>query len=380
MTFTSLTFLLFALIVVSAYWAISKVRIQNLLLLSASYFFYGWWDWRFCFLILASSVFDYWVARRLDAASKDSIRRRWLCTSIAANLSLLGIFKYFHFFVDSFQSTASAFGWQVPDTTLEIVLPVGISFYTFQTLGYTIDVFRRKTPACKDFVVYLTFVSFFPQLVAGPIERASAMLSQFQSPRTFESDLATSGCRLILWGFAKKLIIADRLAIFVNECYSDPGSFGGPMLALATVLFAFQIYCDFSAYSDIAIGTGRLLGIRLSRNFAYPYFSQSITEFWRRWHISLSSWFRDYVYIPLGGSRHSRPNRFRNLLVTFLTSGLWHGAAWHFVFWGGINGVAVASESGASESGASEAERPTGRKNRAAIVFCRVRRRPFASA
>jgi D-alanyl-lipoteichoic acid acyltransferase DltB (MBOAT superfamily) len=232
-------------------------------------------------------------------------------------------------------------GWDVSVTTLRVVLPVGISFYTFQTLGYTIDVYRRQVQPCRNLIDYLAFISFFPQLVAGPIERASAMLPQFASQRTFDFDLACEGCRQMLWGFAKKLIIADRLAVVVDPYFAGPESFTGPQLMLATIFFAFQIYCDFSAYSDIAIGTAKLLGIRLMRNFAYPYFSQSVGEFWRRWHISLSTWFRDYVFIPLGGSRCSPARRSLNLLVTFLVSGLWHGAAWRFVVWGGINGAAA---------------------------------------
>ncbi len=225
-----------------------------------------------------------------------------------------------------------------------MILPVGISFYTFQTLGYTIDVYRRNIAPCRDLTDYLAFISFFPQLVAGPIERASAMLPQFAVKRQFDGDLARDGCRQMLWGFAKKLIIADRLAVLVDPYYSQPEAYTGPQLMLATVFFAFQIYCDFSAYSDIAIGTAKLFGIRLMRNFAYPYFSQSVGEFWRRWHISLSTWFRDYVFIPLGGSRCSPARRFANLLITFLVSGLWHGAAWRFVIWGGINGVAAAMQ------------------------------------
>lgn len=343
MTFTTVTFLLFLTLVFAAYWSISGRRTQNLLLLSASYLFYGWWDWRFCTLMMASSLVDYAIGNQLAATTRPAGRRGLLGLSVALNLTLLGVFKYFNFFAESFEIAASQLGWEVGVATLHVILPVGISFYTFQTLGYTIDVYRRRIEPCRDLLDYLAFISFFPQLVAGPIERASAMLPQFAAERRFDGDLAREGCRQMLWGFAKKLIIADRLAILVDPCYSQPEAFSGPQLMLATVFFAFQIYCDFSAYSDIAIGTAKLFGIQLMRNFAYPYFSQSVGEFWRRWHISLSTWFRDYVFIPLGGSRCSPSRRFANLLVTFLVSGLWHGAAWRFVIWGGINGIAAAT-------------------------------------
>lgn len=314
-----------------------------MILLLASYLFYGWWDWRFCVLMLASCLVDYTLGILLSRTSSSCYRKALLIVSISTNLGLLGTFKYFGFFATSFQAFASQFGWEADITTLTIVLPIGISFYTFQTLGYTIDVYRRKIEASRNLIDYLAFVSFFPQLVAGPIERAEQMLPQFARKRSFDADLAVEGCRQILWGFIKKLVIADRLAVVVDPYYAQPENFTGPELVMATVFFAFQIYCDFSAYSDIAIGTAKLFGIRLMRNFAYPYFSQSIGEFWRRWHISLSTWFRDYVFIPLGGSRCSPLRRAINLLVTFLISGLWHGAAWRYVIWGGVNGLATAS-------------------------------------
>lgn len=342
MTFTTATYLLFLPLVFALYWSIRSVRMQNLLLLAASYLFYGWWDWRFGTLMLGSSLIDFAIGLRLAKSERLSSRRCLLGVSFIANLGLLGLFKYFNFFTENFQWMASQAGWEVGPTTLNMILPVGISFYTFQTLGYTIDVYRNKIEPSRNLIDYLAFVSFFPQLVAGPIERASAMLPQFARRRHFDFDLAGEGCRLILWGFFKKLMIADRLAIVVDPYYAQPESFTGPQLMMATLLFAFQIYCDFSAYSDIAIGTAKLFGIRLMRNFAYPYFSQSVSEFWRRWHISLSTWFRDYVFVPLGGSRCSKPRRNLNLLITFLVSGLWHGAAWRFVIWGGINGIATA--------------------------------------
>lgn len=343
MTFTTLTFLIFLPLVFALHWMLPTRRAQNLVLLASSYVFYGWWDWRFCVLMLASCLVDYAIGIQLMRTDQPIRRKSLLGLSLITNLGLLGVFKYFNFFIESFQTLSSHLGWEPGITTLQIVLPIGISFYTFQTLGYTIDVYRRRLDASRNLIDYLAFVSFFPQLVAGPIERAEQMLPQFASKRVFDGTLAADGCRQILWGFAKKLVIADRLAIVVDPIYAQPESFSGPMLMMATVFFAFQIYCDFSAYSDIAIGTARLFGIRLMRNFAYPYFSQSVGEFWRRWHISLSTWFRDYVFIPLGGSRCSPLRRFLNLIATFLVSGLWHGAAWRYIAWGGINGLATAT-------------------------------------
>lgn len=342
LNFTTLTFLAFLPAVFAVYWSVRRRTVQNVLLILASYVFYGWWDYRFCLLMLVSSLVDFLVGLALRSREQLTIRRALLGLSLIANLGLLGVFKYFNFFAETFEVLATTVGWHVSPVTLRLVLPVGISFYTFQTMSYTIDVYRRKLDATASLVDYLAFVSFFPQLVAGPIERATRLLPQFASPRVFDFDRARQGCRQILWGFFKKIALADRLAVLVNEGYSNPASLTGPELALTTVFFAFQIYCDFSAYSDIAIGTAKLFNIHLMRNFAYPYFSQSIGEFWRRWHISLSTWFRDYVFIPLGGSRTSPSRRALNVLVTFVLSGLWHGAAWRFVLWGGINGGAVA--------------------------------------
>lgn len=341
MTFTSVVFLLFLPTILCLYWALGKPRFQNPLLVAASYFFYGWWDYRFCFLMLASSLVDYAIGLALGGTARERVRKFYLLLSIGCNLGLLGAFKYFNFFIDSFRHLGEVFGFDLTTGTFEILLPVGISFYTFQTLSYTIDIYRGRLRPTRNLVDYLAFVSFFPQLVAGPIERASRLLPQFQRPRTFCWEQVQCGTRRILWGFFKKIVLADTLAELVTAAYVDPSATTGPHLLVATVLFAFQIYCDFSAYSDIAIGTAEMFDIRLMRNFAYPYFSQSVGEFWQRWHISLSTWFRDYVYIPLGGNRTSAAQRKRNILITFLVSGLWHGAAWRFIAWGGLHGFAA---------------------------------------
>lgn len=342
--FTSLVFMIFLAIVFATYWLARTSRTQNAILLLASYFFYGWWDYRFCALILFSSLVDYWIGARIHATHQTNTRRMLLGISLVSNLGLLAVFKYFGFFAESLQLLAGNFGWSFHSITLNLILPVGISFYTFQTLSYTIDIYRKQLKPAESLVSYLAFVSFFPQLVAGPIERGKNLLPQFQTRRRFDAQMAESGCRWILWGFFKKLAIADPLALTVDRFYSGWETATGPELTLATVFFAFQIYCDFSAYSDIAIGTAKLFNIRLMRNFSYPYFSQSIGEFWRRWHISLSTWFRDYVYIPLGGSRVATSRRNINLMATFLLSGLWHGAAWTFVAWGGIHGAAITGQ------------------------------------
>ena len=352
MSFTSIAFLVFLPVVWATYWGLGRREWQNLLLVCASYVFYGWWDERFCVLMLTSSLVDYGLGLALGPSSPDSDRgeSRWfgigrrrllLGMSLACNLGLLGVFKYFGFFVDSFQAAAGLIGWSPGAVTLEIILPVGISFYTFQTLSYTIDVYRGRLVPTRNLVDYLAFVSFFPQLVAGPIERASRLLPQFQQPRCWERDAIGAGLRQMLWGLFKKVVIADTLAGPVAASFASPEAAGGPRLMVATVLFAYQIYCDFSGYSDIAIGTARLFGITLMRNFAYPYFSQSIVEFWQRWHISLSTWFRDYVYIAMGGNRGGRVQTWRNVVLTFLVSGLWHGAAWRFIAWGGLHGVSL---------------------------------------
>ena len=344
MTFTSLTFLLFFPFVFLLYWLKPQQKWQNSILVLASYFFYGWWDYRFCLLMLLSSLVDYFIGIAVHATDDRRIQRRYLILSLISNLGLLGYFKYYNFFSDSFVSLLNQFGWSVHPVIAEVILPVGISFYTFQTLSYTIDIYRGKLEPTRNLIDYLAFVSFFPQLVAGPIERATNLLPQFTVKREFSRSEASEGGRQILWGFFKKLVIADRMAVGVDAVYDNLADASGVSLLLATIFFAFQIYCDFSAYSDIAIGTAKMFRINLMRNFAYPYFSQSVTEFWRRWHISLSAWFRDYVFIPLGGSRCWAPRVCFNLMVTFVLSGLWHGADWKFIVWGAINGAALVVE------------------------------------
>ena len=312
---------------------------QNTFLLASSYVFYGWWDWRFLFLIIASSFVDYNIGLRLDATENSTTRKRLLWASIIFNLGLLGIFKYYNFFVDSFIDLFSNFGIELNAYTLSIILPVGISFYTFQTMSYTIDIYRKQLTPTKNIISFFAFVSFFPQLVAGPIERAKHLLPQFETERHFSKEKSIDGLRQILWGLFKKVVIADNCALVVNKIFENPEMYSGSTLFLGAVFFAFQIYGDFSGYSDIAIGTARILGFDLMKNFAFPYFSRNIAEFWRRWHISLSTWFRDYLYIPLGGSRGSKTNQIRNTFIIFLVSGFWHGANWTFIIWGFIHAL-----------------------------------------
>jgi len=340
-TFTTVTFILFLVVVFALHWSARDRRVRNTVLLVGSYVFYSWWDWRFSGLMLAASLMDYVAGVWMDRVGASPWRKRILLMSMVGNLGMLGLFKYFNFFAANLQALAGALGLHLDAVTLHVVLPAGISFYTFQTMSYTIEIYRGQLKPTRDLLSYLTFVSFFPHLVAGPIMRAHNLLPQIQAERTFDYELARDGCRQMLWGFFKKIVLADSLAIVVDRYYAQPASWGGPQLAFATLCFAFQIYCDFSAYSDMASGTAKLFGVRLIRNFAYPYFSQSIQEFWRRWHISLSTWFRDYVFIPLGGSRSSGPRTAWNAMLTFLLSGFWHGASWNFLLWGGINGAAV---------------------------------------
>lgn len=345
MTFTTLTFVVFLVTVFTVYWLLQKRSLQNIFLVIVSYIFYGWWDYRFCAFLFASSVVDFTVSSRLGKTEDPRLRRLLLLTSLVFNLSVLGFFKYWNFFAQSLNRSLSAVGWHLDVVTLQVILPIGISFYTFQGLSYTIDVYRRQMLPVKNLIDHLCFLSFFPQLVAGPIERATHLSPQVLSPRTFSYTLAVDGCRQMLWGFFKKMVIADNIAPIVDRAYTSPGSATGAQLAFATVLFAIQIYCDFSAYSDIAIGTARLFGFDLMQNFAAPYFSQSIAEFWRRWHISLSTWLRDYVYFPLGGSRvGSEFRRSFNVLLTFLISGIWHGASWNYIIWGGLHGGLILVE------------------------------------
>jgi len=341
MLFNSIEFVIFLPIVFILYWFVFQKKLvqQNFFILVASYFFYGWWDWRFLFLIILSSFVDYYVAHKIDNTDINRKRKVFLSISILVNIGMLGFFKYYNFFVDSFIEAFSGLGLQLNARTLNIILPVGISFYTFQTLSYTIDVYRKKLKPTRDIIAFFTFVSFFPQLVAGPIERAVNLLPQFYEKRKFEYHTAIDGMRQIMWGLFKKIIIADNCAIYVDQIFADHETMAGSTLVLGAFYFAFQIYGDFSGYSDIAIGTAKLFGFSLMRNFAYPYFSRDIAEFWRRWHISLSTWFRDYLYIPLGGSRGSNLFKIRNVIIIFVVSGFWHGANWTFIVWGFLNGL-----------------------------------------
>ena len=336
MLFNSIDFALFLPIVFILYWFVANknIKIQNLLIVIASYIFYGWWDWRFLFLIFCSTMVDYIIGFYLSNQNNRKIRKILLFISIAINLGILGFFKYYNFFLSSFTHVFTFFGVEIKANSLRIVLPVGISFYTFQTMSYTIDVYKRKIQATNDFIAFAAFVSFFPQLVAGPIERATNLLPQFLKKREFIYAQAVNGLRQMLWGLFKKIVIADNCARYVNMTFNNAESLTGSTLVLGVVFFAFQIYCDFSGYSDIAIGTARLFGFTLMKNFSFPYFSRDIAEFWRRWHISLTSWFRDYVYIPMGGSRGSGWIKVRNVLIIFLVSGFWHGANWTFLLWG----------------------------------------------
>ncbi|MFN3874711.1 MAG: MBOAT family O-acyltransferase, partial [Flavobacteriales bacterium] len=306
--------------------------------LAASYYFYGCWDWRFLFLLAFSTVLDYVSGLRIHGARTAAGKRAWLVASMVINLGFLGLFKYYDFFAESFAALMANLGLSVSPPLLKLILPVGISFYTFHGLSYVFDIYHGRIAPNREPVTYALFVAFFPLLVAGPIERATHLLPQLQRPRVFDASRAADGCRQILWGLFKKMVIADRAAILLNPVFEAPGEYSGSTIAWAAVLFAFQIYGDFSGYSDIALGTARLLGIELLRNFSFPYFSRDIAEFWRRWHITLGSWFRDYVYLPLGGGL-TRGARARNLLATFALSGLWHGANWTFPAWGLLHGA-----------------------------------------
>lgn len=341
MLFNSLDFAIFLPIVFIFYWFLvnRNLKLQNLLIVVASYTFYGWWDWRFLSLILFSTIVDYTVGVCLLKQENLTKRRLLLWTSILINLGFLGFFKYYNFFLDNFTSAFSIFGYGIKTNSLNIILPVGISFYTFQTLSYTIDVYKRKLEPTKDFIAFSAFVSFFPQLVAGPIERATGLLPQFYTKREFNYEKAIDGLRQILWGLFKKVVIADNCAQLANLIFNNSEYYSGSTLLLGALFFTFQIYGDFSGYSDIAIGTSRLFGFDLMQNFNYPYFSRDIAEFWRRWHISLSTWFRDYVYIPLGGSRGGTWIKIRNTFIIFIVSGFWHGANWTFIAWGALNAI-----------------------------------------
>jgi alginate O-acetyltransferase complex protein AlgI len=322
MLFNSIDFAIFLPIVFVLYWFVANknLKLQNLLIVAASYLFYGWWDWRFLSLILFSTIIDYSIGRKLSIEENQTKRKVLLWTSILVNFGFLGFFKYYNFFQDNFITAFSFFGSEIKANSLHIILPVGISFYTFQTLSYTIDVYKRKLEPTTDFIGFSAFVSFFPQLVAGPIERATHLLPQFYKQREFNYAKAVDGMRQILWGLFKKVVIADNCAEYANIIFNNSEDYSGSTLVLGALFFTFQIYGDFSGYSDIAIGTSRLFGFNLMQNFAFPYFSRDIAEFWRRWHISLSTWFRDYLYIPLGGSRGGTWMKVRNTFIIFIIS------------------------------------------------------------
>ncbi|NLE27424.1 MAG: MBOAT family protein [Clostridiaceae bacterium] len=338
MIFNSLVFWVFFAAVYGLYRALPH-RGQNVLLLVSSYFFYGWWDWRFLSLIFISTVVDYWAGLAMERAGENERRRRIaLWVSVATNLGILAFFKYFNFFADSLAGLLQVVGVDTPVRHLNIILPVGISFYTFQTMSYTLDIYRRQLKPTRNFLDFAAFVSFFPQLVAGPIERAAKLLPQIEQPRTIRRGDMESGAWLVVWGLFKKCVVADNLAVLVDGVFGAETATGAAAL-LALYAFAFQIYCDFSGYSDIARGLARWMGIELMLNFNNPYFAVNPKEFWARWHISLSSWLRDYLYISLGGNRRGRGRRYANLALTMLLGGLWHGAAWTFVVWGAFHGL-----------------------------------------
>ena len=344
MLFNSIDFAIFLPIVFSVYWLIGSknIKTQNLFIVLASYFFYAWWDTRFLALIILSSFVDFCVGLGLYNSNLPKRgKTRLLFVSLFFNIGVLAFFKYYNFFLDNFVSAFSLFGKDIDYNTIRIILPVGISFYTFQTLSYSIDVYREKIQPNKNLVAFLAFVSFFPQLVAGPIERAKNLLPQFRRHRTFTYKKGIDGFKQIIWGGFKKMVIADNCAIYVDLMFSSPADYSGSTLVLGAIFFSFQIYADFSGYSDIAIGTAKLFGFQLRQNFAYPYFSRDVSEFWRRWHISLSSWFKDYVYIPLGGSKVKQTLKIRNILIVFIISGFWHGASWNFIFWGLLNAMLI---------------------------------------
>lgn len=345
MLFNSIQFAIFLPIVFLLYWFvfdrfISKseyqLKLQNVFVVVASYVFYGWWDWRFLLLIAFTSFCSWGSGLLIGKAESKKKAKTWMWLNIIINIGILALFKYYDFFVTEF---AHLFRISTDGLLLKVILPVGISFYTFQALSYSIDVYRGKIEPTNDIIAFFAFISFFPQLVAGPIERATNLLPQFQKKREFDYDTAVEGMRQILWGLFKKIVVADNCAVYVDQVFANYSNQSGSTLLLAAVFFTIQIYGDFSGYSDIAIGTAKLFGIRLMRNFNMPYFSRDIAEFWRRWHISLTTWFRDYVYIPLGGSRVSKAKVVRNIFIIFLLSGFWHGANWTYIAWGAYHAV-----------------------------------------
>lgn len=337
MLFNSLQYLIFFPIVVGGYFLI-PYRFRWILLLMASYYFYMAWKPAYIILIIISTLIDYFAGIMMGSTDDQKKRKKYLALSLVSNLSLLFLFKYFNFFNDSAKTVLEYFNIPFYLPQFKLLLPMGISFYTFQTMSYSIDVYKGVIKPEKHLGIFALYVTFFPQLVAGPIERSENLLPQFREKHDFDYDLATNGLKLMAWGLFKKVVVADRIAILVNTVYNNVHDYTGIPLILATVLFAFQIYCDFSGYSDIAIGSAQVMGYRLMVNFRRPYFSKSISEFWRRWHISLSTWFKDYIYIPLGGNRVSKWRWQLNLVIVFLVSGLWHGASWTFVVWGAIHG------------------------------------------
>jgi alginate O-acetyltransferase complex protein AlgI len=343
MLFNSLSFAIFLPIVFFLYWYATNtnLKFQNILLLVASYFFYASWDWRFLFLLIFSTLLDYYTGIKMADASNQQSRKRWFWLSISINVGFLCVFKYYNFFATSFAEALSNIGFHISPWTLKVILPVGISFYTFHGLSYVIDIYKKRVKAERNFISYAVFVSFFPLLVAGPIERATHLLPQIQQKRVFNYTKSVDGLRQILWGFFKKIVIADQCGLYANLIFNNSADYSGSTLLIGAIFFSVQIYCDFSGYSDIAIGTARLFGIDLLRNFAFPYFSRDIAEFWRRWHISLSSWFRDYIYIPLGGSKVGTWLKVRNIFIIFILSGFWHGANWTFIAWGILNAIYI---------------------------------------
>ncbi|MXO32587.1 MBOAT family protein [Apibacter sp. B2912] len=343
MFFNSFEYAIFLPIIFIIYWLIlnKNLKLQNLFLLISSYFFYSCWDWKFLFLLAFSTILDYISGLKIYNSNTQIKKKIWLIISVSINLGFLGFFKYYNFFIESFADLIQKLGFTAHYSTLNIILPVGISFYTFHGLSYVFDIYNKKIKPSHNWIEYALFVSFFPLLVAGPIERATHLLPQIEKPRKFNYELAVSGLKQILWGLFKKIVIADNCAKAVNLIFNSYESQSGGTLFLGAILFSFQIYGDFSGYSDIALGSGKLLGIKLIKNFNYPYFSRSIAEFWRRWHISLSSWFKDYLYIPLGGSKGGTIKRIRNTFIIFLVSGFWHGANWTFILWGGLNALFI---------------------------------------
>lgn len=343
MIFNSFAYLFFLPVVFILYWFFTRksIKLQNILLLLSSYVFYATWNWKFLFLLIFSTLLDYYTGIKMSKAKNRKSKKFWFWLSIGVNLGFLGVFKYYNFFITSFAEGLDKIGFQANLSTLQIILPVGISFYTFHGLSYVIDIYRDKIEPERNFLDYAVFVCFFPLLVAGPIERATHLLPQIQTKRTFDYSKAVDGLRQILWGLFMKIVVADNCAPVVNEVFSNQSSYNAPSLIIGAVFFAFQIYGDFAGYSNIALGSAKLFGIDLLKNFSFPYFSRDIAEFWRRWHISLSSWFKDYLYIPLGGSKGGKWMQIRNTLIIFVVSGFWHGANWTFIIWGFLNALYI---------------------------------------